>query len=213
MIILSILIPTIPERGQMFTKLYNELHKQLEYMQTFHPSLGHIEILVNDDKRYLEGGPSIGKKREELVKRAEGKYLCFLDDDDSIAGNYLETLVRLCQMDADVCTFKNISMLKDYWCIIDMSINYPNDQASPDFVVRRKPWHINPVRSVFAKLHSFTDTNYGEDWAWFEQVLQHCKTEAKTEAVIHKYSHGDHSESDKITKHELQSKPRATTHS
>jgi len=200
MTILSVLIATTPDRESMFRPLFNELHRQATYMSTFHPSLGEIEIIVDDSKRFLEGGLSIGAKRDALLRRSNGKYVCYLDSDDSIAGNYLETLVRLCHKDADVCTFKNISMLKDYWCIIDMSINYPNDQASPDFVVRRKPWHICPVRSVFAKLHSFTDTNYGEDWAWFEQVLSHCKTEAKTEAVIHKYSHGDHSESDKIMK-------------
>lgn len=202
MIILSVLVCTIPERVDMFTKLYNELHRQLEYMQTFHTTLGHIEILVNSDKRFLEGGPSIGRKRGELVKRAEGKYLCFLDDDESISGNYLETLVRLCIQDRDVCTFRNISKLKDYWMIVDMSLKYPiNDQATPDFMIRRRPWHISPVRSIFAKLHSFTDSNYGEDWAWFEQVLSHCLTEAKSESIIHQYNHGKHSESDKIMQH------------
>jgi hypothetical protein len=202
MIILSILIPTIPERVDMFTALYNKLHRQLEYMQTFHASMGHIEILVNSDKRFLEGGPSIGKKREELVKRAEGKYLCFLDDDEDIADNYLETLVRLCHRDADVVTFRSFAKLKNYWCLIDMGLHYPNDQANPNYTVRRSPWHVCPVRSYFAKLYSFSDINYGEDWLYFEQVLKHCTTEAKTEAIIHSYQHGDHSEADKIVQSE-----------
>ncbi len=198
MIILSILIPTIPERVEMFTKLFNELHKQLEYMNTFHPTLGRIEIIVDSGPRFLDGGLSIGKKREALVKRAEGKYLCFLDDDESISGNYLETLVRLCVKDQDVCTFRNISMMENFWMVVDMSLKFSNDQASPDFIVRRKPWHICPVRSKYAKLYPFSDINYGEDWEWMSQVLKHCTTEAKSESVIHKYNHGSHSESDKI---------------
>lgn len=202
MIILSVLICTIPERVDMFTKLYNELHRQLEYMQTFHSTLGHIEILVNSDKRFLEGGPSIGKKRESLVNLAEGKYLCFLDDDEAISPNYVETLVRLCQRDADVCTFRNISRMENYWCLVDMGLHYPNDQASPMITVRRKPWHICPVRSSFAKLHPFPDTNYSEDFEWMEKVLAHCTTEAKSESIIHEYRHGKHSESDKIMQHE-----------
>ncbi len=182
----------------MFTALYNEVMKQIAYMDTVHPSLGRIEVIIDDAPKFLEGGPSIGKKREALVKRAEGKYLCFLDDDESIAPNYVETLVRLCQRDADVCTFRNVTITETYWCVVDMGLKYPNDQASPDFIVRRKPWHINPVRSYFAKLHAFEDSNYGEDFTWMDKVLAHCTTEAKSESVIHKYNHGKHSEADKI---------------
>lgn len=202
--ILSILIPTIPDRVEMFTKLFNELHRQLEYIQTFHPSLGRVEVLIDHSKKFLEGGPSIGKKREALVKRATGKYLCFLDDDESIAPNYLETLLRLCQRDADVCTFRNISKMDNYWMIVDMGLHYPNDQANPLFIVRRRPWHICPVRSIFAKLYDFEDISYGEDFVWMEKVLTHCLTEAKSEAIIHGYNHSSKvSEADKITNHVL----------
>lgn len=206
MIQLSILIPTISERAEMFTRLYNKLHRQLEYMSTFHHSLGDIEIVVNSDKRYLDGGPSIGKKREELVKRAQGKYLCFLDDDEDIAPDYLETLVRLCIQDRDICVFRNISKFENYWMVVDMSLTYKNEDARPGCILRQ-PWHICPVISVFAKLYSFDDSNYGEDWSWMEKVLSHCQTEAVSPNIIHQYNHSSkHSEADKITQHELQSK-------
>lgn len=201
MIVLSILIPTTPDRHEMFTALFNEVHRQIGYMQTVHPSLGKIEVLVDDSKRFLDGGLSIGKKREALVKRAEGKYLCFLDSDDWIAPNYVETLVRLCQRDADVCTFRNITKTDTFWCVVDMGFHYPNDQANPNLTVRRRPWHICPVRSSFARKYDFEDSNYSEDFTWMEKVLSHCTTEAKSEAIIHEYRHGKHSESDKIMKH------------
>jgi len=183
----------------MFTSLFNELHSQVHYIESVHPSLGNVQILVDDSKRFLDGGLSIGKKREALVRRAEGRYLCFLDDDDSIAKNYLETILRLCQQDADVITFRNFSRLASYWMVVDMSLNHEvNEEATPDAMVCRRPWHTCPVKSVYAKIHQFSDTNYGEDWEWFEQVLKHCQTEAKTNAIIHEYHHGIHSESDKI---------------
>jgi hypothetical protein len=207
MIILSILIPTIPERGKMFTELFNEVHKQVAYMDAFHPSLGQIEVLVDDSKKFLDGGLSIGKKRESLVHRAAGKYLCFLDDDDSIAPNYVETLVRLCQEDKDVCTFKNISKLDNFWMIIDMSLQYDNRQASPGYIINREPWHICPIRSSIAKQFPFLDVNYGEDWEWMQEVLTLCKTEAKTDTVLHQYRHSSKiSEADKITTHGLLAK-------
>lgn len=201
MIILSILIPTIPERSNMFALLYNEVIKQIVYMDTVHQSLGKIQVLIDDAPRFLDGGPSIGKKREALVKRAEGKYLCFLDDDESIAPNYVETLVRLCQHDRDVCTFRNISKMDNFWMVVEMGIHYPNDQASSMFMIRRKPWHICPVRSLFAKLHPFEDSNYGEDFTWMDKVLAHCTNEAKSESVIHQYNYSSKtSEADKIMK-------------
>lgn len=208
MMILSILMCTIPDRESMFVRLYNEVQRQVSYMQTVHPSLGRVEVLVDSSPKFLEGGPSIGAKREALLKRAAGKYLCFLDDDEQIAPNYVEVLVRLCAKDCDVCTFKNLTKTDTYWTIVDMSLNYHvDDQASPNFVTRRKPWHVCPVKSVYAKMVHFPDTSYGEDAAWMNKVLEFCTTEAKSEAVIHQYNHSSKvSEADKITQHELQSK-------
>lgn len=202
MIILSILIPTTPDRHEMFTTLFNEVHRQVAYMDTVHPSLGMIEVLVDDSKRFLDGGLSIGKKRQGLVRRSEGKYLCFLDSDDWISPNYVETLVRLCHHDRDVVTFWNMTKTDYYWMIVQMGLNYPNDQATPSYAIRRKPFHICPVRTQFAKMYDFEDINNEEDWKWMEQVLTHCTTEAKSESIIHEYRHSKSiSESHKIMNH------------
>lgn len=215
MIILSILIPTIIERSDLLTRIYASIYTQRVYLENDHPSLGDVEVLIDNSKRYLDGGPSIGKKRESLVRQAKGKYLCFLDDDEQIAGNYLETLVRLCQSDADVITFRSLANLETYWCVVDMSLRHKeNEQTSPDIIAKRPPWHICPVKSYLAKTHRFDDSNYGEDWKWFEKVLSGCETEAKTNAVIHMYNHRSNiSEADKITNHELHAEPRAGSNS
>lgn len=198
MIILSILVPTIPERHKMFNEIFNELYNQITYMKTFHPSLGEIEVVYDNSKRFLDGGPSIGAKLNNLVHRSVGKYVCVLHDDDWIAPNYLETLVRLCQHNADVITFRNITMLDTFWITVDMSIHYPNDQASPMVEVRRMPWNICPVRSELAKKIMYPESNYGEDASWMNDVLAMCTTESHTNAVLHQYRHGKHSEADKI---------------
>jgi hypothetical protein len=207
-IIASILVPTLPERSQLFTGLFNELYSQLTFMQTVHPTLGDIEILVDDSKRFLDGGLSIGKKREALVQRAEGRYCWFLDDDETIAPNYLETLVRLCNLNRDVCTFRAIGKLDNYWAVYDMSLyNTWNEPSTFEKIVVRMPWHVCPVRTRYAKQCSFPDTSYGEDWEWMEQVLKHCKSEAHTDAVLLQYNHSTlTSQADKITAHELVTK-------
>lgn len=205
MIILSILCATTPDRAPMFDLLHGELLKQIYYMHHIHTSLGEIEIVIDDSKRFLDGGLSIGKKREALVQRATGRYLCFLDSDETIAPNYVETLVRLCCEEKDVCTFRAIAKLDNYWTLIDMSLmNSENQESTPYGIVYRNAWHVCPVRSEFAKRYSFEDVSYGEDALWMNKVLQNCKTEAHVDLILLQYNHSTFtSEADKITRHEL----------
>ena len=199
--ILSILLPTTPDRFEISQPLYNELQRQDTYMRSYHATLGEIEILIDDRKRFLDGGPSIGKKREGLVQRARGKYLCFIDSDDMIPGNYLETLVRACQKHYDIITFKALARLETFWSMIDMSIHYSSDaEANPSFVVQRIPSIVCPVKSVHAKMFSFEDINYEEDYRWMKQVLTKCKSENHLSEILYEYRHGAHSEADQITK-------------
>jgi hypothetical protein len=202
--ILSILIPSIPQREYQFDELCFQVALQIYELKIAHPMLGQVEIVWDDSKRFIDGGLSIGKKRESLVQRATGKYLCFLDDDEEIAPNYVETLVRLCNEDKDVCTFRSFAKNDFYWSVIDMRLGSENEEATPERIVKRNAWHICPVKSEYAKLYEFEDTNYSEDWNWMEKVLTHCKTEAHTDQIIHCYNHSSkHSEADKITKHVL----------
>lgn len=196
--ILSILICTIPERVEKFTALYNEVMAQKHELNSLHPMLGDVEVLVNRSKRFLDGGISIGKKREDLVYKATGKYLCFLDDDESIAPNYLESLVRLCRQDVDIVTFRALVKMRSFWGLVDMKLGYKvNDQMTPDYTVRRPPWHMCPMKSIYAKMFAFQDISNAEDFEWMQKVLECCTTEAHTDRIIFTYNHGD-SEADKI---------------
>ena len=201
--ILSILIASLPERENIFSYLLSKLLIQQDDLDTFHSTLGSVELITDDSKSFLNGGLSIGKKRESLVKRATGKYLCFCDDDETIAPNYLETLVRLCQQDKDVCTFKALFKDDNYWSVIDMSIYYNDEEATPEREVKRNLWQVCPIRSSIAKKHSFPDINYDEDTRWLEKVRVDVKSEAKTNAILLQYNHSSKtSESDKIARHE-----------
>jgi len=199
--ILSILIPTIPSRCDIFRSLFEKLLNQNAELTRLHPTLGSVSISWDSSDAYLRGGLSIGKKRELLVNEAIGKYLCFLDDDEDISPNYVECLVRMCHQNQDVVTFRSFCKNDFYWTLVDMSLMNPtNEEATPERIVKRRPWHICPVRSEYAKKYQFEDINYGEDWKWFEKVLKHCHTEAHTSEILHSYQHSSKtSEADKIT--------------
>lgn len=205
--ILSILTPTIPSRDDIFNKLRHEIANQYYNLRLTHPTLGHVDFRSDDGQSFMDGGLSIGKKRQSLVQQAKGEYLCFLDDDEDIAPNYLETLVRLCHSGKDVITFRSFIKNDFYWSVVDMRLGNSNEEATPDRIVKRNAWHVCPVRSKYAKMYKFEDSNYSEDWTWMEQVLKHCQTEAHTDQILHSYQHSKKtSEADKIKRHELFSK-------
>lgn len=200
MIVLSILIPSIPSRRQQLTTLLGELYNQQADLNNTHPSLGSVEILVDDSARYLDGGLSIGNKRELLKQRAGGKYLCFLDDDDGITPNYIETLVRLCNEGQDIVTFRTLIKNDHYWALIDMDWNTAtNTEVSPHGNINRTPWHICPVKAEIAKREQFSDLNHNEDWTWMERVLANVNSQSHSDMILTQYNHSESgSEADNI---------------
>lgn len=197
-IALSVLICSVPERAEMLAILLDKLAKQKDYLRHYHAALGQVEFLVNDTARFTDGGLSIGAKRQVLLNQSKGTYVCYLDDDEDISPDYLETILRLCYEHKDVGTFRSLAKLSNSWVLVDMRLGNENEQINADRITKRPPWHVCPVKSELAKLVKFGNSNYGEDWDWFSQVLIHCQSEVHTDRIIHQYTHGAHSEADKI---------------
>lgn len=186
--LLTILIPTIPQRWLQFQKLNSALSHQVADLQLHFPSTVVVRHLMSDS--FVDGGLSVGAKRQELIMGCDSKYLCFLDDDELPSPNYVEQLVRLCLIGTDIVTFRSLYKCDTYWGIADMSIHHPsNEQATPYGVFKRKPFHICPVKTEIAQQCEFPDINNAEDWAYMEQVLKHCTTEIHTDQILHQYNH------------------------
>ena len=186
---LSILIPTLPQRKKMFNILRKNLTAQIDFVHSTHPSLGQVEILFDSSKKFLKGGLSVGAKREALKCRATGEYLVFVDDDDMIAPNYLESILRLMESNPDIITFRSFYNSDNYWSIVDMNLMHSeNEQMNESVIVKRQPFHVCPIRTSIAQLHSFPDINNGEDWAWMQKVLPDCKTQAHSDMILHQYN-------------------------
>ena len=50
-----------------------------------------------------------------------------------------------------------------------------DEEATPDRIVKRRPWLVCPVRSKYAKQFPFPDISYSEDSIWMNQVLTFVK--------------------------------------
>ena len=186
---LSILIPTLPQRKKMFNILRKNLTSQIDFVHSTHPSLGQVEILFDSSKKFLKGGLSVGAKRDALKCRATGEYLVFVDDDDMIAPNYLESILRLMESNSDIITFRSLYKSSTYWGIVDMNLNHAeNEQMNDSTIVKRQPFHVCPIRTSIAQQHSFPDINNAEDWGWMVKVLTDCKTQSHSDQILHQYN-------------------------
>ena len=81
---ISILIPTLTEREVAYQRLRWNLDRQI----TEHGLEQRVEILTYLDNREN----SIGFKRNDLVRRATGKFVAFIDDDDDVSPQYVSLI-------------------------------------------------------------------------------------------------------------------------
>lgn len=98
---LSILIPALTFRNS--TVLFNSLGEQIRHCSY------DVEVLTESDSGELTSG----QKRNKLMNRAKGEYICFIDDDDQIGTDYVDSiLATIDNRKTDVITF-NLQFVRD----------------------------------------------------------------------------------------------------
>jgi glycosyltransferase involved in cell wall biosynthesis len=178
--ILSILIPTVPERQALFSRLFDVLKFQTQQLP--------VEILTLSDNRMR----SIGLKRNALLSIARGKYVAFCDDDDMVAENYASTLCDMASFDRDVLCFNQFSDWNGNKSTIEFRIHYPiNGIYRTGGITKRFPWHICAWRREVAQQCIFTDRMFGEDVDWVRQAEEIVETEAYSPKILHYYTHSE----------------------
>ena len=85
---LSILIASLFERHSLLMRLLGSLAHQADR---------RLEVLTAIDQRHL----SVGKKREHLLCRAHGDYICYLDDDDTVSDVFVKRILDALETEPD----------------------------------------------------------------------------------------------------------------
>src|SRR5690606_33962771 len=86
---LSILVPSTHTRFKSFLpKIHDQLYEQYERLAADQRDQVEILYLVDNKKVML------GTKRNQLIDLAQGEYVVFVDDDDRIEPDYIETLLE-----------------------------------------------------------------------------------------------------------------------
>lgn len=187
-IALSVIMISIPERERPFLKLRSKLRQQIKACVAVHPTLGDVEIVEIVTDKYVDGGLSIGEKRQMGLDRAIGLYVCWLDDDDDIAPDYIETMLRGTYDNPDVFTFNNLSRFDNFWTVVTMRVeNTVDEQVKPGFINRR-PYHVCAWRSELAKQVRFDFVNKDEDTGYISKLIPLCVTHNHSNNIIHEYN-------------------------
>lgn len=179
---ISILIPTVRRHTRQYNHLIVELRSQIL------PYAGEIEILT-DDHEY----DNVGMKRNRLLERATGEYLCFFDSDDIPAQNYIESIMQAAESGDDCASLMGMYYVDDRFDgIFEHSLKY-DSWATTDRSIKyeRYPNHLNLIRSEIAKRFKFPDKSYGEDHDWSKQIHEAgvLKTEFLIPDIIYHYKY------------------------
>ena len=179
---LSILIPTLIERKSILKVLTVELNRQRKDLP--------VQLLILADN----GEATIGEKRNRLLQEAKGIYVCFIDDDDSVSPDYIETLLTGIETNPDCISLRGeITIDGGKPEIFEHSLKYNKWETKDGAAIKylRNPNHLNCIRASIAKQFTFPDKSHGEDHTWSIKINASwlLKTEYYTDRVLYYYKY------------------------
>jgi len=177
---LSILVASLHNRSMLLKRLKGILERQLAGNEDV------VELIVVQD----DGTATIGEKRNILLSKSQGDYVCFIDDDDLVSPKYVALILEALSVKPDCVGMEgiiyesNIVVKKFYH-----SIKY-RQWTSDGKAYFRNPNHLNPVRSDIAKEVGFPKINKGEDRFYSEHILSELHKEVVIPVPIYYYFPG-----------------------
>lgn len=175
---LSILICSLESRVDLLGELMTTLSPQLT---------DDVELLIDADN----GEIPIGAKRNCLLNNARGDHVCFVDDDDQIAANYVALILEALATGPDCVGFKlayYVNHRPKGVAIHSLRYERYGQQRTPGgMLYERTPNHLNPIRREIALSVGFPELNHGEDSDFAQRVRPLLETEVFVDEVLYHY--------------------------
>lgn len=174
---LSILIPSVKDDAVLLVRLLEVVNRQTQGRYD-------IEVLIDD----REPPVTTGAKRNDLISRAQGKYVVFVDADDLILNDYVHDIINAIELDPDCITFRGF-MTTHGANRQDFVLRLGEKYESRGGVYYRWPNHIVPIKRAIASQVRFPDTTQGEDYEWSKRLndLKLIKTEVHINKDLYWY--------------------------
>jgi len=155
----TIMILTQPSRAQFLSRLITKLG----------PQVAEHEEDVEISLHYFDKNLTMGENRQWMVESAWSEYICFVDDDDLVADDYVARIYPLLDGEVDYVGF----MVQTY---IDGKKLLPTSHS-----LRHEHWfedgngayrdisHLNPIKRELA-LRATHKGGYTHDQDWASQL-------------------------------------------
>ena len=180
---LSVLICTLPGRfrpSNNAIELFNGLTDQARGKS--------VQILYLGDNKSM----NVGTKRNKLLSIADGEFISFVDDDDQVSDDYVDTLLRYSEFNIDCVTigvdyYQDNRNVKVYNYDFKMDINF-RDEKTGIPTAGRMPNHLCLWKKSIATRIKFPEINLSEDRIWAEnQILLGYQIEHRFNKIIYTY--------------------------
>lgn len=178
----SILIPSLENRRAALHTLLHELSKQTVGFEE------KVEVITLIDNKEI----TTGAKRNELLKKATGKYIAFIDDDDRIYSRYVREILAACETDCDCVSISGLMTTNG-----SKPIRWQISKDFKDETVKKfnKPYylrhtnHLAPVKREIALKCGFPDKSNAEDSEYSKRLRESglLRVEVKIEPLLYHY--------------------------
>ncbi|GAA4391737.1 glycosyltransferase [Tsukamurella soli] len=165
-------------------RMEEELFRQRDLML----DADEVEILVLTDAK----GMTVGRKRQSLVSIAQGEYVMFVDDDDRIEPDMLESVLDgIIESHADVVCYRaSVSLNGGKPKVCRYSKDFRSDRNTATEYLRL-PNHLMAVKRELAMQAGFPDKSFGEDSDYARNLLPLLETEHQIPRVLYHYDFSD----------------------
>jgi glycosyltransferase involved in cell wall biosynthesis len=162
----------LPKRKQSYDLLINELNKQIQECN----AKDIVEIVTETD----DGNLSVGAKRNNVLDKANGEYVCFIDDDDMITPIYVSKILNALKSKPDVVEL--VGFLPHHNLPFIHNLNCGGHYRK-DGIQFRTPNHLNTIKTEIAKKIKYIEISHGEDQDYSHRLWNSGLM--KTEELIH----------------------------
>lgn len=174
--ILSILICSLEERKEQFlSRILSLIKPQIEGKR--------VEIVILTDQAQIP----IGSKRNIALDSANGKYVCFVDDDDLVSEDYVDLILEKTHQDPDVISISGfITTNGGDRKLVSQGIEFTHSEV--EGVYYRLPNHLS-IHKKSTIVSRFMNLRTGEDDEWASRRIKEIKKESRIEKPIYHYDY------------------------
>ncbi|WP_026098949.1 glycosyltransferase family 2 protein [Kamptonema formosum] len=128
-----------------------------------------------------------GFSRNVGIQASLGKYITFIDSDDTYKVNHLESRHAYMQSNPDVDLISGgLFSEEEFYC---------TDYFQPDRIINIRDCVMGPTffgkREVFFELNGYSDLSYGEDTDFWQRAEKKFKTQKLTEPETYVYTRAE----------------------